>query len=363
MTERIGRDPRVRGPSNASAASVTMKHIAERAGVSVPTVSRALIGSDRVAEATRLRVEEAAKALGYQLNQLARSLRTQRTWLVVVVVPDIGNTFFSYVLAGIEEEAMRLGYSVLIGNVAGVPRRAKSYGDRLLAGAADGVILLNGRLPEPNWAERMEAAHLPIVALCERIEGHDLTTVAIDDRKAARQVTEHLIALGHRIIGHVTAPSGTVLERDRRAGYTDALEAAGLTPDPSLIASGDFTIDGGFRAFARLRERHAAMTAVFCGNDETAIGAINAMRAQGLEAPRDLAVAGFDGLEFGAAFHPPITTVAQPRLDLGRTAMRLLHERILSPEAPRQQVTLRAELMVRASTLAERPVPSGTSDT
>ena len=337
-------------------SSVTMKHIAERAGVSVPTVSRALVGSDRVAAITRMRVEEAASALGYKLNQRARSLRTQRTMLVVAVVPDIGNTFFSYVLAGIEQEAVRLGYSVLIGNVANDPRRAKRYGDHLLAGTADGVILLTGQLPEPNWAERMKAAHLPIVALCERIVGHDLTTVAIDDRKAARQVTEHLLALGHRTIGHVTAPTGTVLANDRRTGFTDALAAAGLNPDVSLIAEGDFTIDGGFRAFDQIYARHPDITAVFCANDETAMGVINAMRVRALEAPGDIAVAGFDGLEFGAAFYPPITTVAQPRLDLGATAMRLLHEHILSPDAPRRQITLEAELIVRASTFADRPI-------
>lgn len=143
-----------------------------------------------------------------------------------------------------------------------------------------------------------------------------------------------------------------MLTRDRRAGYADALAAAGLDMDPGLVAPGNFTIEGGSHAFEELYARRPTMTALFCANDETAMGAVNAMRARGLEAPRDLAVAGFDGLEFGAAFHPSLTTIARPRLDLGTTAMRLLHERILSPEAPRQQVILEADLIVRASTLA-----------
>ena len=205
-----------------------------KTGLSIATVSRALMGSSRVAEPTRLRVEAAAALLGYMPNQLARSLRTQRTYLIVVMVPDIGNTFFSYVLAGIEEEAQRLGYSVLIGNVAGDPRRAKSYGDRLLAGAADGTILINGQLPEENWAARMEGMNLPVVALCERIEGKNLSTVAIDDRGAARAVTEHLIAIGHRHIGHIGGPPGNVLSRDRLAGYRDALQSAGMPFDPEF---------------------------------------------------------------------------------------------------------------------------------
>lgn len=327
-----------------------MADIAEKAGVSVSTVSRALMGSSRVAETTRQRVEAAAASLGYTLNQLARSLRTQRTHLVVVMVPDIGNTFYSYVLAGIEEEAQRLGYSVLIGNVAGDPRRAKSYGDRLLSGAADGTILLNGQVPEEGWVARMEAMNLPVIALCERIDGHGLSTVAIDDRNAARTVTEHLIASGNRNIGHITGPISNVLSTDRQAGYQDALAAAGIAFDPGLVEQGDFTIDGGARAFLSLIRRRPELTAIFAANDETAIGAINKARDEGKRIPEDLAVAGFDGLEFGAAFFPPLTTIIQPRVGLGTTAMRLLHEQIINPIAPRQVAILDATLAIRAST-------------
>lgn len=337
-------------PKFSAPGATRMVDIAKQAGVSVATVSRALMGSDRVAEATRLKVEAAAAALGYTLNQLARSLRTQRTHLVVVMVPDIGNTFFSYVLAGIEEEAQRLGYSVLIGNVAGDPRRAKSYGDRLLSGAADGTILLNGQLPEQGWAERMEAMNLPVIALCERIDGYNLSTVVIDDRSAAAHVTAHLLGAGHSRIAHITGPLGNVLSRDREAGYCDALEAGGRRFDPLLVEPGNFTITGGAAACQRLLARDPGITAIFCANDETAMGAINAARDQGRQIPRDLAVAGFDGLEFGQSFFPPLTTVVQPRLALGIAAMTLLHEQIVDPSAPRRTVTLAAEVVVRAST-------------
>lgn len=336
----------------APAGATRMADIAEKAGVSVATVSRALMGSSRVAEATRNRVEEAAASLGYTLNQLARSLRTQRTHLIVVMVPDIGNTFFSYVLAGIEEEAQRLGYSVLIGNVAGDPRRAKNYGDRLLSGAADGTILINGQLPEEGWVARMEAMNLPVIALCERIEGYNLSTVAIDDRNAARAVTRHLIDCGHRHIGHITGPIGNVLSIDRQAGYQDALAAAGLTADAASIESGDFTINRGFSAYTDLIRRNPNLTAIFCANDETAIGAINAARASGRRVPEDIAIAGFDGLEFGAAFYPPLTTVVQPRTELGTSAMRLLHEQIVDPLMQRKTITLDADLVIRGSTVS-----------
>jgi LacI family repressor for deo operon, udp, cdd, tsx, nupC, and nupG len=337
-------------PEQPAGAS-RLADIARKTGLSIATVSRALMGSSRVAEPTRRRVEAAAELLGYMPNQLARSLRTQRTYLIVVMVPDIGNTFFSYVLAGIEEEAQRRGYSVLIGNVAGDPRRAKSYGDRLLAGAADGTILINGKLPEENWAARMEAMSLPVVALCERIEGKNLSTVAIDDRGSARSVTEHLIATGHRRIGHIGGPPGNVLSRDRLAGYRDALEAAGITFDPDFVTDGDFTIGGGVKGYRQLLSRNPQLTALFCANDETAMGAINCARDGGKRIPEDMAVAGFDGLEFGAAFFPPLTTVVQPRVELGTNAMRLLHEQIENPRCERRTVILKAEPVIRASTM------------
>lgn len=329
-----------------------MADIARKAGVSVSTVSRALMGSSRVAEPTRLKVEAAADSLGYTLNQLARSLRTQRTYLIVVMVPDIGNTFFSYVLAGIEEEAQRLGYSVLIGNVAGDPRRAKSYGDRLLSGAADGTIILNGQLPDAGWAERMEAMKLPVVALGERIEGQNLSTVVIDDYEAAKSVTKHFLSMGHRHIAHITGPDGNVLSIDRLHGYRDALQEAGIAFEPTFVARGDFTIGGGLAAYQELALLAPEITAIFCANDETAIGAINGARAAGRCVPDEVAVAGFDGLEFGAAFFPPLTTIVQPRIALGTTAMRLLHEQLENPSAPRKTIILDANLEIRGSTVA-----------
>lgn len=328
-----------------------MKDIAREAGVSVPTVSRALMGSDRVKPDTRQKVEAAAAKLGYTLNHIARSLRTQRTHLVVVIVPDIGNTFFSYVLGGIEEEAQRHGYSVLFGNVAGDMRRAKSYGDRLLSGAADGVIFLDGQLPEPGWLEKVQDLGLPIVALCERMPGIDVHTVTIDNEAAAYAATRHLIEAGHAIVAHIAGPDGNILSEDRIGGYRRAIVEACLAQHDSLIVGGDFTISGGYRAFNQVWADHPGVTAVFCANDEMAIGCINAMRDHGLSAPKDVAVIGFDGLEFGEAYYPPLSTVVQPRSELGATAMRVLLSQIEGRPAKRQQI-LPFELAIRMSSVS-----------
>ncbi len=311
------------------------------------------MGSSVVNKATRARIEAAAQQLGYTLNHTARSLRTQKTWLIVTIVPDIGNPFYSYVLAGIEQEAQRLGYSVLIGNVAGDDFRAKSYGDRLLAGAADGVILLTGRLPEPNWFERVSEAGLPVVALCERIEGVDIPVVAIDDRAAGASMTRHLLGLGHSRIAHIAGTLPNVLSIDRLAGYRDALAEAGIVFDEALVAHGDFTIDSGHDALLRILDTGARPTAVFCANDEMAIGAINALRERGLAAPGDVSVAGCDGLEFGAKYFPPITTIEQPRIQLGATAMSILHGLTIGRPAPAVTI-LPAASVFRLSTAIVR---------
>ncbi len=334
-----------------------MLEIAELAGVSVSTVSRALMGSDVVNAATRSRVQAAADELGYTVNQVARSLRTQKTWLVLAIVPDIGNPFYSYVLAGIEEEAQRLGYSVLIGNVAGSEARARRYGERLLSGAADGVILMTGKLPEPAWFDRPGAAGLPVVALCERIEEADVPFVGVDDQAAGADITRELLRLGHRRIAHVTGPLSSIAARDRYAGYLEVLEEIGIAFDPSLVAHGDFTIDSGYIGAKRLCMVSHPPTAIFCANDEMAIGAVNALRDRDLQVPKDVSVAGCDGLELSGKYFPPITTMEQPRSALGAAAMTLLHDMTLGKKFSTKAV-MPTTLVRRLSTGRVRDVDS-----
>lgn len=332
-----------------------MLEIAERAGVSVSTVSRALTGSDVVNAETRSRVEAAAEELGYTINQVARSLRTQKTWLVLAIVPDIGNPFYSYVLAGIEEEAQRLGYSVLIGNAAGSEARARRYGERMLSGGADGMILMTGKLPEPAWFERPGTTGLPLIALCERIDEATVPFVGVDDREAGFEMTGELLRLGHRRIAHVAGPASSVAARDRFAGYRQALDAAGIPFDPSLVAHGDFTIDSGYLGTKRLCVVSHPPSAIFCANDEMAIGAVNALRDRNLHVPERVSVAGCDGLELSAKYFPPITTMEQPRSALGAAAMTMLHDMTLG-EVPPAKTIMPTTLVRRLSTGRRRAV-------
>lgn len=325
---------------------IRMREIADAVGVSVATVSRALKGDPVVNAETRARVVEAAERLAYRINPVARSLRTQRTQLILAVVPDIGNPFFSYVLAGIEDEAQRNGYSVLIGNVAGDPQRLRTYCDQLLSGRADGIILLTGRLSNTAWLTDF-VRDAPVVALCEPIDS--VPFVGIDDRAAAMEAVSHLVRAGCRTIAHVRGPQHSAAADAREAGYRDALVAAGLMVDPGLIEPGDTTIDSGDRATRRLLSLRPDIDAIFAANDEMAIGAVNALRALGRAVPGSVQVAGCDGLEFGAKYHPPLTTVEQPRLALGAAAVETLLK-VMSDEPVAQRRLLPHRLVVRATT-------------
>jgi LacI family repressor for deo operon, udp, cdd, tsx, nupC, and nupG len=324
-----------------------MVDIARLAGVSVATVSRALTGSPLVTPETRERIEAAVRQTGYAVNPLARGLRRQEARQILVLVPDIANPFFSEVLLGIEEEAAARGISMLVGNTAKDPEREDRHAGQLVTGAADGLILLNGRLP-PRL-ERERSLHDRIVAVSEAIPGGEVPVIGIDNAAAAAAVVAHLAGLGHRRIGHVAGPETNILTRQRMAGYRAGLRTAGLKQEPWLVRHGDFTIPSGEAAMAALLALPAPPTAVFCSNDEMAIGAIRALRRAGRAVPRDVAVAGFDDIQFAGTYEPPLTTIRQPRRRMGAEAMALLGRRLAGDPGAGGNVTLPFALVERRS--------------
>jgi LacI family repressor for deo operon, udp, cdd, tsx, nupC, and nupG len=332
-----------------------MVDIARLAGVSVATVSRALADSPRVTAETRERVEAAVRQTGYAVNPLARGLRRQEARQILVLVPDIGNPFFSEVLLGIEEGAAALGFSMLVGNTAKDPVREDRHAVQLLTGAVDGMILLNGRLPPCLQRDRRH--HGRIVAVSEAIPGGALPVVGIDNAGAGAAAVAHLAGRGHRRIAHVAGPAANILTGQRLDGYRAGLRTAGLAEDPALIRSGDFTIPSGESAMAALLALAHPPTAVFCSNDEMAIGTIRALRAAGRDAPRDMAVIGFDDIQFAGTYEPPLTTIRQPRRRMGAEAAALLGRRIAGEPGAGGDVTLPFALIERRSSAGDVLAP------
>jgi LacI family repressor for deo operon, udp, cdd, tsx, nupC, and nupG len=333
---------------DAADARPTMADIARRAGVSVSTVSRALAGSPLVTAATRRRIARLAGDAGYVLNQVARGLRLQRSRQILVILPTIANPFFAEVVLGVEEEAQARGYGVLVGNTSGAPEREQALGRHLLTGVVDGLLVLMGRIP--SVLSDIAAAHR-VVAISERVPGSGIATVTIDNAAAAQDAVAHLLQLGHRRIAHIAGRARSNVALQRAKGYRLGLEAAGIASDEQLIVPGDFSIAAGEAGMHRLLELRPRPSAVFCANDEMAVGAIRAARARGLQVPRDLSVVGFDDVPVAASYDPPLTTIQQPRHEMGRVAAALLidqlaHKRSTSDDA----AYLPHRLVVRGST-------------
>jgi LacI family transcriptional regulator, repressor for deo operon, udp, cdd, tsx, nupC, and nupG len=330
---------------------VRIKEVARLAAVSTATVSRALASPDRVSPATRARVLQAVAQVGYVPNLAARTLRSQKTHMVLVVLPNIGNIFFSQVLRGVEETLFAAGYGTIIGNLDGSAEKEDQFAAFVAAGQVDGVLLLNGHLLRENGRtrDRGGVAAVPIVALCETIEGADIPQIEIDNRKAAAEMTRYLRSLGHEKIVHLLGPPGNVLEKARCLGYRDGMAETGAGFDPSLVWPGDYTLASGVAAGRRLIAETDRPSAVFCSNDEMAIGLIQVLAGAGVRVPQDISVAGFDDIEYAEMASPPLTTIRQPRRELGRNGAAALLE-LLRGGSPSPLIRLETELIVRAST-------------
>ena len=333
----------------------TMKDIAGRLGVSPATVSRALSGTGLVAEPTLSRVLETARLLDYRPNVSARSLRTRRAMAVLMVVRDVGNPFYLDILKGVEATARAAGYAVLMGNTQDDPQREDNYFDMLRDGHADGMILMTGKLPVKSVVFNDAQRAPPVVVALETIENSDFPHVQIDNVAAARTAVDHLIGLGHRRVAHIAGPLPEIMARHRLQGYRLAMEAAGLAVPPGFEQRGNYLLHGGRTACRALFETDAPPSAIFAANDEMAYGAIHELRRMGLDVPRDVSVVGFDDLYLSEAFHPPLTTMYQPRTEIGRRAMLLLLDILTGAAVRTAPLVLPTQLRIRASTAPPAP--------
>lgn len=327
-----------------------IKDIALRVGVSPATVSRALSGSGLVAEPTLSRIRAAASALNYRPNASARSLRTQRSMAVLMVVRDISNPFYLEVLKGVEQAAREAGYSVLMGNTENDPDRELEYFDMLRDGHADGMILMTGKLPAQLESKARLLDTLPVVVALEMIEGADLPHVQIDNQLAARDAVQHLIALGHRHIAHITGPLPEVMSTLRRDGWRMAMAEAKLDVPLVYEQRGDYLLHSGQALCRVLLDLPEPPTAIFCANDEMAFGAIRELHRRGLDVPGDISVVGFDDIYLSEAIFPPLTTVSQPRARIGREAMSLLLQVMAVGEAAAELIVIPTTLTIRETT-------------
>ena len=324
--------------------------VAKRAGVSIATVSRVVSRPDAVAPATRRKVLQAITQLGYTTNAAGKHLRTQRSDKILVMIPDISSPFYSRVLQSIEEAAQREGYSVLLADTQHDPKREERYTLMLRRRDAEGLIVLGRGLPEAAVEVSRETAGVAhIVSGCEVDSRVIIPRVHIDNRAAARDVIEHLYSLGHRRVGLITGPGESILSRDRLNGATARARIQKAERD-LIVARGDFSIESGEQAAEQLLARADRPTAIFCFNDQMAIGAMDILRRRGLSIPDEVSVVGFDDIPFARYTVPSLTTIAQPVREIGQETVRLLLAIVRGHTQSAVSVILPHKLIVREST-------------
>lgn len=326
-----------------------MRDVAERAEVSVTTVSHVVNETRHVSDELRERVQEAMDALGYRPNRLARSLRRGETHTIGVVVPDSSNPFFAEVARGVEDTSFAQRYSVILCNSDGDLEKELFYTNVLTAKQVDGILFVAAGVSTEH-IRTLQKQKVPLVVVDREIPDVSVDEVLTDNVYGGESVTRHLIDLGHRRIGCITGPSNVTPSADRVTGYGRALEEASLPFDEEIVLKGDFQYEGGYRAAERLLTMDDPPTAIFACNDLMAVGVIRAAREMGWRVPDDLSVVGFDDVRLASFTSPPLTTVAQPKYEMGVVATELLLERMESRDRPPQHRLLETRLVVRQST-------------
>jgi DNA-binding LacI/PurR family transcriptional regulator len=335
---RTRRPPKRRGHA-------TILDVAEHAGVSKSLVSLVMRDSPQVSDEKRRAVLRAADALGYRPNAVARSLVRKRSAMIGVILSDLHNPFFAEVVDGIEEEALAADYHALFSTGG---RRADGESvaiEKLLQLRTDGLILASIVLPAREILAA--AATAPVVLVARPSRWREVDSVTNDDRAGAKLAVEHLVALGHRSIAHIDGGKGAGAA-SRRAGYLEAMRRHGLAGS-STVAGGDYTEDGGARGVGALLRGTDVPTAIFAANDLAAVGALQALAEHGLRVPEDVSLVGYDNTALAALGHINLTTVDQPRRDMGATAVRLLLERLDEGRSRARHLVVAPSLVVRGT--------------
>ena len=330
---------------------VTIVDVAREASVSSSTVSRVLNNYPHISIDKRERVVAAMNRLGFVANPVARSLAGGQTQMIGLVVIDLLTEYVAQILQGIDEELAASQYDLTVYTTH--QRRAKEthHIHSLTQGLVDGLLLI---LPlDPGaYSDTLHRNQFPYVVIDHQGFDSYSSTVVATNFRGAREATEYLLRLGHRRIGFIAGNTQTSSAFERLEGYRAALAAFDVTFDPEMVEVGNFVQPTGSTAAHKLLDHPNPPTAFFATNDLTAFGAMEAIRSRGFSIPDDFSVVGFDDVPRASYVYPPLTTVRQPLVEMGRTAVRLLMKHIEAPERPVERIVLDTELIVRATCLS-----------
>lgn len=330
-----------------SSARPTIRDVARLAGVSHQTVSRVINRSKDVTLETRDRVEAAILELGYRPSAIARSMARGETRTLACISPNLTDYTFASIIEGAEQEARSQGYFLLSSSTGNAQGFAALVDELVGHRRVDGLLIIN---PYADERHQIIPSDFPVVFVGAHSRGGPIPSVCLDDEDVARTATRHLLELGHRRIALVTGPMAEDCSVDRRSGFIQALEAASIQFDESLVYEGDWSASSGRDALLKMSKQNNLPEAVFAHNDRMALGVLHAARELGLRVPEQLAVIGVDDMPLASYFDPPLTTMRQDMPRIGREAARLLIEHINHPQVTLSHIKLPAELVIRQST-------------
>lgn len=306
--------------------AATMKDIARRTGLGLATISSYFNGGN-VREKNRIKIEEAIEELHYEVNEVARGLKTNATRTIGVVIPELNNTFCAEIITGMEDILRNHGYATIVCDCRTDKKLEREAVEFLIRRRVDGII----NMPvdeEGNHLKRFQKTGKPIVLIDRKIQEIDCDSVLVDNKKAAEDAVHYFIERGHRNIGIIGGPEEVFTAQERMAGYCKALESAGLPVRESLIWHGDYTIQGGVRGLEELVQNNPEMTAVFVTNYEMTMGAMIGVNELGIRIPEQLSMIGFDNLQFARACNPKLTIVSQPTDGIAKEVAKVMLDRL-----------------------------------
>ncbi len=333
--------------------TVTIKDVAQHASVSTATVSRVLSNSGPVSAEVRERVERAIQTLGYRPSRMARGFRAQRSKFIGLIISDVENPFYTSLVRAVEDVAYAHDYSLLLCNSDEDPNKERTYIQFLADERVAGVIGSPASETETSFAALFDAG-IPVVSVDRRSIVTPVDTVLLDNVTAARDLTRHLISHGHRRIGAILPSTSITSGRERLSGFLQALDEAGLVPDPDLIREGKGSEAFGSQAAHALLDLPDRPTAIFTGNNLITLGVLKAIQERHLRIPDDVAVAGQDEMPWMSLLAPGITVAAQPIHQMGRLAMQMLFARIEGDRQPVREIKLAPQLIIRNSAWPEQ---------
>ena len=326
---------------------VKIKDVADAAGVSTATVSRVLANKPHVRQEVKARVINVVKKLNYRPNRVARSLRSQKSTIIGLIVSDIENPFFQQVGRAVEDAAHERGYSVMLCNNDEDPDKEQRYLNLIRDENLAGIILSPTRQTADNFSATSEL-NIPMVVIDRRVSDAEVDNILIDNVQAAHTITTHLIEHGYRRIGAIFG-IGSTTGRERREGFVQALKAYDLQPSTDLVKYANPREDDGFNTTLKLLQLPAPPEAILTSNSLLAAGALRALRESKKAIPEEVAFASFDETTWAKLVVPALTVIKQPTYEIGRTATELLIKRIQDPTRSTREVTLKSKLIVRQS--------------